>query len=246
MTSFESADHCLAQVAGAAHRRREAFFARHEQVARRLDRPLVATASDASCRASGRAVLGAGGALTVGAGLEAAFRDDWFPHEAWGAWSAAERAVLHLALREDMGLPTKLRFEFCALIAGGQVRRGKLCSPLGELAVTEFARSGAVVTVDVKIAAADLGPGRELDLAVVVDSLVSPATATGAGDDRMLGLGLIRVSIVEAAPVVLRRKIGSQRRRLANLVRRARTRLKDQGFVRGGVHLVRAALRRLS
>jgi hypothetical protein len=247
MTRFESVDHCLAEVAGSARLRREAFFAHNEQIASRLDRPLAVTATPLDpTYASDRAVLGPGAILTVGAGLESAFRHDWFPYEAWGAWSAAERAVLHFTLRGDVGLPAKLRFEFCALIAGGQVRHARLSSPVRELAVTEFARSGVFVTVDVRITPADLGPGRELDLAVEIDGLVSPAAATGAGDDRMLGPGLMRVSVVLPAPLRLRSRIGFQRRRLANLVRRARTRLEQQGLMRGGAHLVRAVLRRLS
>lgn len=247
MTSLEGGGHCLADVAAAARRRRDSFVVRNAVLAERLDRPLTetATAAGAGRYASDRAVLHAGAPLTIGAGLEAAFRYDWFPHEVWGAWSAAERAELHLALREDVALPARLRFEFCALIAGGQVRRGRLRSHVGELAVAEFARPDAVVGMDVEITETDLSAGRELDMVVEVDSLVSPAAATGANDDRLLGLGLIRVSIVGLAPDVPRNAILRQRRRLGNLVRRARTRLRERGLVRGGAHLVRAALRRL-
>jgi hypothetical protein len=240
MTSFEAAGHCLADIADAARRRRDSFVARNAQVALRLDRPLLTIA-----RRPRRAVLNPGAALTVGTGLEAAFRADWFPPEAWGAWSAAECSVLHLALREDVALPAKLRFEFWALIAGGQIRRARLSAHLGEVAAAEFTQHGGVVAVDVEITEAHLTLERELDLVVEVDSLVSPAAATGAPDDRTLGLGLIRVSVVAAASEGLRGKLRLQRRRVANLVRRVRVRLQERGFVRGGVHLVRAGLRRL-
>jgi hypothetical protein len=238
MTSFDAAGHCLADIAGAARRRRDLFVANHAQVAMRLDRPLPVIMR--------RAMLDPGGAaLTIGTGLEAAICSDWFPHEAWGAWSAAERSALHLALPEDMALPARLRFEFWALIADGQMRRARLSSDAGVLAVAEFTRHGAVVAMDVEITEAHLAPGGELDLVVEVDSLVSAAAATGAPDDRPLGLGLIGVSVVTAAPGVPRNWFLFQRRRLGNLVRRACLRLRERGLARGSAHLVRAVLRRL-
>jgi hypothetical protein len=247
MTDFEDAGHCLADIAGAAQRRRDLLFARDALVAERLDRPLAATATPigAGRYATGRALLGVGG-LAVGTGLEAAFRYDWFPHEAWGAWSAAERAELHFALSEDIRLPAKLRFEFCTLTVDGETRHGRLFLSGRLVAAAGFTHPGLVVGMDAEVTEADLSPGRELDLTVEVDSLVSPAAAMGAGDDRLLGLGLVRVSVVMPSTEVVRRKIAFHGRRVANLVRRVRLRFKERGLVHGGMHLCRAALRRLA
>lgn len=247
MTADGNAGHGLAPLAEAARRRRDLLAAWDEQIAERLDRPLRPGAPPSTDvhHAFGRAVLGVGQDLTIGNGLDAAFGHDWFPCEAWGAWSAAERALLSLALAPEVTLPAKLRLEFFTLVAGGQARRARLVSPARVLGAVEFSRPD-IIAIEIEVAQADLGADRVLNLVVEVDGLVSPAQASGAPDDRQLGLGLTRVSLLLPAGEVLQGRLDFQRRRMIGVLRRARLRLRERGLARGAAHLLRMALRRLS
>jgi len=237
MTIHEDAGRCLATVARSARGRRDLFVARDPVIAERLDQPIKAR--------RGRGVLGVIPGLRIGTGLEDALGEDWFPQEAWGAWSAVERAILRLALAPDVTLPATLRLEFCAVIGDAQVRRIKLWVSAREAGSAEYVCPDSVVAVSIEITEADLGPARELDLTIEIDGLVSPAVMLGGGDARMLGPGLIQVSVA-GAPEGGRRRLGFQVRRLANILRRVRARFRERGLARGGLHLIRAALRRLS
>jgi hypothetical protein len=236
MTVRQDGGHCLAGVADSARRRRDLFVALDPSVAERLDRPIRTRQH--------RASLGMAVDLRIGTGLETAFGGDWLSHEAWGAWSAVEQASLPLLLAPHVPLPVRLRLELCAVIADGQVRHATFRSPARVVGAAEFLRSDRVVMADIEITEADLGPGRELDLVIEIDGLVPPVAAVGGGDTRLLGLGLFRVSVIDA-PQVGGRGLVFQGRRLVHILGRARRRLREWGLARGSRHLVRALLRRL-